>query len=236
MQQHVPILIYCASKNRRFDDIAVAAGFKIGAQVPCTVYHDLYFCDQNWKAPDRERYMVALEEHKPTMASVIDWERAEQLSDVLSWAEEAAQYVKEWVMIIPKVASWENPIGRLPRRIGGKSVVLGYSVPTSHGGTDVPLYQFSGWPIHLLGGSPHAQMWYARRFRPIADVVSVDGNMTNKLATRRGQFWENGTAHYARDRYWPKLSEAGWTGKDAPLEAFRRSCENIAGAWGAAGC
>lgn len=216
-------LIYCAGKNQRFEAVALAAGFRIGAQLPNTVYHPVYFADQDWKRPNRERYMQALAEHRPAMATVLDLERPDQLVEVLGWAEEASAYAR-YVLIIPK---YSGAVDRLPRKIGSADVVLAYSVPTAFGGTQVPAWEFYGWPVHLLGGSPHRQMEIARYLK----VISADGNMANKMATTRGQFWMPGTARWARDHYWPKLSEAGWQGQDAPLEAFRRSCENIAAAW-----
>lgn len=237
-------IIYCADGNRRFAEIAIAAGFLYGAQLPNTIYHAPHFVDQNWKNPDRESYMAALREHKPYMATVLDWEQSEQLSEVLGWAEDAAQYV-DVVVIIPKVAE----IYRLPRIIGGKSVRLGYSVPTRFGGTTVPIFDFIGWPVHLLGGAPHEQMaiagGYSRRrggrrqcnlFRAELDVVSVDGNMHQKMATQFCAFW-------AADRttprgYWPNIIEYdgqpwgdGSDSADAPYEAFFRSCRNIMAAW-----
>lgn len=217
-------LIYCADGNSRFAQIAIDAGFLYGAQLPNTVYHPVYFADQDWKRPNRQRYMAALEKHQPHMASVIDLERQEQLQDVLSWAEEAAQWVNV-VMIIPKVF---GIIPHLPRRIGGADVRLGYSVPTSHGGTEVPVWEFDGWPVHLLGGSPHAQMRLTHYLR----AESADGNYANKMATRYCQFWTPGNAK-AENRYWPRLWETDgkrWEA-DAPYEAFRRSCENIVEAW-----
>lgn len=217
-------LIYCAGRNKRFSDIALAAGFRLGAQVPTTVYHDLYFCDQDWKKPNRDAYMRALAEHRPTMATVLDWERDEQLNEVLSWAEEASAYC-ERVLIVPKV---QGGIDRLPRRINGRDVVLAFSVPTRFGGTELPLWDFANWPVHLLGGSPHAQMRYAAHLGAIADVVSADGNMHNRQATKFCAYWVNGTAKGEKDRYWPKLKN--W-GSDAPYEAFRRSCINIIDAW-----
>lgn len=84
-------LIYCAAGNARFAQIAIDAGFLYGAQLPGTTYHPIWFADQNWKKPDRTKYMAALAEHRPHMASVLDLERADQLDEVLSWAEEAAQ-------------------------------------------------------------------------------------------------------------------------------------------------
>lgn len=147
-------LIYCASGNPRFAEIAIRTGFTYGAQMPGSVYFKPDFVDQDWKKPNRAIYMQVLAQWKPRMATVLDWEREEQLDEVLSWAEEAAQYVTETVILIPKVHSG---IARLPRMIGGKEVRLGYSVPTKYGATQVMAWEFSGWPVHLLGGAPHIQ-------------------------------------------------------------------------------
>ena len=155
--------------------------------------------------------MTELQRHRPHMASVLDLERADQLDEVLSWAEEAAQWVNV-VMIIPKAF---GIIPFLPRRIGGAGVRLGYSIPTKHGGTQVPVWEFDGWPVHLLGGSPHTQM----RTRNYFNVASADGNMANKIAMTYGKFWDDG-----------KWRNVG-TIDDMPYEAFRRSCENIMAAW-----
>jgi hypothetical protein len=227
-------LIYCAAGNRRFAEIATSHGFLYGAQLPGTVYADVapfYFADQDWKEPNRDKYMSALAQHRPHMATVLDWEREEQLPEVLDWAEEAAQYVSI-VTIIPKVF---GGIARLPRSIGGAEVRLGYSVPTRYGGTQVPIWEFGGWPVHLLGGSPHAQM----RLLPYLTVVSADGNYAQRMATRHCKFWVPGSARkYASNRWWPALLEAdgkkwgeGRDDDDAPYEAFRRSCKNIMDAW-----
>lgn len=215
-----PELIYCAGKNRRFEAVAAAAGYRIGAQLPNTVYHPLFFADQNWKDPNRERYMAALSAHRPHMATVLDLEREEQMGEVLGWAEEAAQYVDQ-VLIIPK---YTGAIECLPRQIGGAEIVLAYSVPTQYGGADVPQWEFYGWPVHLLGGSPHAQMNLARYLR----VVSVDGNMANKMA-HRGRFWSSVKGPKG---HWRNLREIGVNlPTDNNLEAFRRSCENTIHVW-----
>ncbi|MEJ2735437.1 MAG: hypothetical protein P8189_18040 [Anaerolineae bacterium] len=229
-----PTLIYCARGNNRFAQIAIEAGYRYGARLPDTVYHPLYFADQDWKHPRRDKYMQGLAQHRPHMATVLDWEREDQLADVLDWAEEAAQFVDQ-VVIIPKVP---GGIPRLPLQIGPATVVLGYSVPTKYGGTPLPLWAFAGRPVHLLGGSPHAQMECWRYLAPIAQVVSADGNMAQMMATRYCQFWTPGTArrrYRARNRYWPTIREAnGGTpveGTDLPYKAFRLSCANIKQAW-----
>ena len=224
-----PELIYCANGNRRYAEIAINNGYTYGAQLPGTVYFAPEFVDQDWKRPDRERYMAALSEHRPRMASVLDWERDEQLPEVLAWAEDAARFV-DVVMIIPKV---HGGISRLPRRIAAADVRLGYSVPTKHGGTEVMAFEFIGWPVHLLGGSPGAQMRIAASG---LNVRSVDGNMMQKLASSRCLFWRSGKRPYTNG--WLSIQQAdgqrwgnGEAGADANYEVFRRSCQNIYEAW-----
>lgn len=208
----IPTLIYCASGNRRFAEIAIAEGFQYGAKLPHTVYFPPYFADQDWKNPDRTAYMAALQEHRPHMATVLDWECPNQFAEVLDWAEEAAQYVEE-IVIIPKV---QGGIPTIPRRIAGKRVVLGYSVPTKYGATPLPLWEFYGWPVHLLGGPPHRQLELAHYM----DVVSIDGNYHNLKATQFCEYWQRGQWHAVTPRR-----------EDAPYEAFCRSCQNIMAAW-----
>lgn len=221
-------LIYCASGNRRFADTAVAAGFRLGARLPGTVYTDvapLHFADQDWKDPDRRRYFNAAAALRPRLMTVLDLERLDQLDTVLSWAEEAAR-IAETVIVIPKVC---GATAQLPRSIGGKEMRLGFSVPTGYGKTDVPVEEFAGWPVHLLGGAPQAQMRYALDM----DVQSADGNYAMKMAMT-GNVWVAGTfaGSATRNRWWPYLRELGChADDDVPYEAFRRSCTNIAAAW-----
>ena len=212
----VPTLVYCADGNRRFAEIAINAGYRYGAQMPRTVYFDPWFCDQDWRKPNRKRYMAALAKHRPHMASVLDLEQESQLDEVLSWSEDATQWV-DVVMIIPKIFSI---IEKLPRSIGSKQVRLGFSVPTKFAGTSVPCWEFGGWPVHLLGGSPHKQMELAHYM----NVHSADGNYANLMATKYNKFWHNSK--------WHELAKhGGHVDHDAPYVAFERSCKNIMEAW-----
>jgi hypothetical protein len=210
-------LIYCADGNPAFARAAVEAGWLYGARLPSTVYERPHFADQDWKAPDRAAYMAALATHRPAVATVLDWERPEQFAEVMSWAEEAATHVGR-VVVIPKVP---GEVDRIPARVGGAEVVLGYSVPTSYGGSPVGLWELGRRPVHLLGGSPQRQMDLARYL----NVVSADGNMAHKQA-HRCRFWSRQKGHKG---HWGQLggeSEAG-----SNLAAFRRSMANVRAAW-----
>lgn len=217
-------LIYCADGNPRFAKIAIEQGFTYGAQLPNSVAFKPQFIDQNWKEPDRVAYMRALAKYKPRLASVLDWEREEQLHEVLEWAEEAAYYVSEAVIIIPKVM---GGIPHIPETIGGKAVRLGYSVPTSFAGTELPLWEFTRRSVHLLGGSPNKQLELTRYL----NVSSADGNYSQLMAVRYGQFFAcNAMARVSKPQ-WPKLHEVHKVDCDVPYHAFRLSCINIRAAW-----
>lgn len=223
-------LIYCANGNARFAEIALKRGYTYGAQLPGTVYFAPDFCDQNWQKPDRARYMAALAEHRPRLATVLDLERDDQLEDVLSWAAEAAQHVTEAVIIIPKA---HNIIARLPREIGGRAVRLGYSVPTRYAGTEVMLWEFAGWPVHLLGGSPNAQI----ELSAYLDAVSADGNYAQKLAKQRMQWHTNGHNRGGEQTGWSYMLEMyGEKRPDDIYKAWELSCVNIRLAWSQTPC
>lgn len=218
----MPTLIYCAAGNRRFAEIALRYGFRYGAQLPNTVYFDPYFVDQDWKRPNRDRYMTCLAQCKPALASVLDWERPEQLPEVLSWAEEAAQYVSGSVIIIPKVP---GGVKLLPRQIGGKPVRLGYSASSSFSSTPCGLGEFADWPVHCLGGTVVTQRWAAR----IADVQSADGNYTARMS-RMCMAYVPG--YRAKTHSWPRLSEFGvYQKKDAIYTAFELTCMAVQMSW-----
>lgn len=214
-------LIYCADGNPEFAKLAVEAGWKYGARLPATVYQPVYFADQDWKSPNLEKYLAAIRQHKPEMATVLDWEREEQWPEVLAWAESVAPFVGR-IVVIPKVPGHVEDV---PSEICGKPVILGFSVPTSYGGTNCGLWEFEGRPVHLLGGSPQAQ----RRLARYMNVVSLDGNMAAQQA-RKGRFWnrKKGTKGH-----WWQLRDAGDTRTTGvPAECFRRSLESIREFWG----
>jgi len=226
----VPKLIYCAGGNKRFAKIAIKSGYLYGARLPNDKPHfPIYFADQDWKKPNRRRYMLELKKHRPALATVLDLEKKYQLAEVLSWAEEATQFC-DMVVVIPKV---RGIIRQIPKKINRKHVVLGFSVPTRFGSTLIPVKEFNDRMVHLLGGSPHRQIEFWHKLSQCSEVISLDGNYVQKMAVRYNQFWVNGDASYAKNRWFPRLDEADghkWNG-NAPYEAFKRSCKNIKQAW-----
>jgi len=227
---NIPNIIYCGGGNRRFAEIAIENGFLYGARIPRDKPHyPIYFADQDWKNPNRRQYMAQLRKYRPKIATVLDLQSLDQLREVLNWAEEASQFC-DYVVIIPKIPF---VVRRLPKKINNKEVILGYSVPTKYGATSVNPEEFAKWPVHLLGGSPHRQMSIWDIMSKYSHIFSVDGNFIQMIALRYNKFWTNGDATYAENRWLPRLDEADgrkWS-KDAPYEAFRRSCINVISSW-----
>jgi hypothetical protein len=211
-------LIYSGGGNKRFLEIALYHGYKYGAQIPETIYENLFFADQNWKKPNKNAYINGLKRHEPHMATVLDLERENQFDEVMQWAEEISEIVDK-VLIIPKVS---NLISKIPKLINGKEIILAFSVPTKYGKTNVDILEFSGWRIHLLGGSPHSQLDYYQQFKQIAEVYSADGNYFRKLAVRFCKYWVE-PGKWIQDNH--------QTRNDAHYECFSKSCENIKACW-----
>lgn len=193
-----PRLIYSSTTNARTVEIALRTGFELGARLPRpgTIADVLAFADQEWHRPDRVRYMRELDRYRPDMATVLDWEPTVGLDLVLDWAAEAAQYVRDYVIIIPKVP---GRVGEVPGQVAGKRVVLGYSVPSAYAGTPCDIGEFAGRDVHLLGGGPSKQFriyrWATGRaglpLHGACRIVSVDMNAPEKAA-KRFAFWSEG--------------------------------------------
>lgn len=235
-------LIFSSGGTPRFAEIALRHGWLPGAQLPCTVYARPYFADNKYKVFNRDAYIAAIEKYQPVMATLLDLQHWHQLDEVLSLGERIAPFVRETLIIIPKVV---GIIKHLPREIGGRTVWLGYPIATSNGATPVSPQEFDGWPVHLLGGSPQQQMRFAQGWKPRGksrslfdmpdcdmNIVSADTNYHQERATQHVSFWVNGTGKDKKNRYFPRLSSIGnHSRQDAIYTAFEMSSINIMQAW-----
>jgi hypothetical protein len=116
------------------------------------------FMDNDWHDYDHAQHLAGVRLVEPESCTTRDILTREQcdelgivhytLDETLDMAAELAEHVDD-VILIPKF----DCLDRLPRTIGTARVILGYSVETSYGGTQVPIEAFRGWPIRLLGGS-----------------------------------------------------------------------------------
>lgn len=218
-------IVYSSGGNARFAEIAMDAGMHLGSQIPEHIYYKPYFVDQNWKAPNLPKYASEVERLQPYLATVLDWTHDVEFDEVMHWCEVIAPHVKE-LIVIPKVP---GTVKRIPTEMCGKPIRLGYSVPTRFAGTIVSLGEFGDRPVHLLGGSPEKQMELTQSL----NVVSVDINYTQKLASQQCAFWTPQSPYKSKANYFVTLieSDGGYMEDGAPYEAFRRSCHNVMQAW-----
>lgn len=142
--------------------------------------HRPQFIDNHYHNYDHAQHLAALKRWHPKYATVRDIMTPEQcgaaginyypLEQILDWAEELSSHAEN-VMLIPKY----DCIDKLPDKF-----MLGYSVPTSYGGTPLPVEMFKGHRVHLLGGSPKRQIQYFQALRD--EVISLDNNYILKVA------------------------------------------------------
>jgi len=216
------ILIASVGNNKHLTEIAKSLGYKVGCRLPSNKVYECFFADQDWKMPNKKRYIEQVSRYLPFMATVLDLEFDHQYEEVISWAEDISYYCSK-IIIIPK---YTGCIEKIPYSIRGKDVVLGYSVPTSYGATYVPLHEFKNREVHLLGGSPHKQMMLSHSL----NVTSADMNMVIKLS-KKGLYWQPGIDYpfgtSSRSNHWIPLKGSG----EIFEEAFRLSLLNIKKSW-----
>lgn len=144
------------------------------------------FIDNDYFRYDHGLHLATVEKWRPKYCTVRDVMTREQcekegieyysLDQILRWAEELEAYAEN-VIVIPKF----DCLADIPDKY-----MLGYSIPTSHGGTPLPIQAFAGRRVHLLGGSPNKQIAYWQELPD--DVVSLDNNYLLKMAAY-GQCW-----------------------------------------------
>lgn len=212
-------LIYCAGDNERLTRIAHEAGFLIGIRSGRTAHgFPVKFVDIEYRKPNFHKHLLSVRRHWPKYATVLDLSEevvsAQDVARALAQYEELS-YSCEIPLIVPKLP---GQIALLPGHIA-----IGYSVPTSYGGARYPLWELEGRRVHLLGGSPDAQMEIYKGLSTCAQVMSADGNMAQKMATQFAKFWQNGV--------WMPHPDRNTNTPDLYLDCWQRSCTNIRRAW-----
>jgi len=171
--------------------MAVRSGLKYGLQSTKRLcantddqIHRVTFVDNDYQNYQHARHREVVKMARPKYATVRDVMTYPQcraakikyypLDQILEWAEDLRAYA-EHVIVIPKY----DCLDQIPDHF-----VLGYSIPSSHGGTPLPMEAFKGRPIHLLGGSWKVQLHYLAELGE--DVISVDNNYISILANEYG--------------------------------------------------
>lgn len=165
----MPTKYVCHSK--RVLNIAKEFGWGTGARYTnlrdVREFDELGFLDINWKNYDFSRHLDAAKQTLPKVTVALDVERIIDFPKILDQAYELNEY-SEKVVIVPKDLSLTDNL----TTIVPDEFILGYSVPTKYGGTEIPLEAFGNRKVHLLGGRPDHQ----RRLAKMLNVVSIDTN------------------------------------------------------------
>lgn len=168
---------------------AYRSGFKLGVRSSASnrkdfalwnTYIPLTFLDQEFKAYDHAHHLEVTARMKPKYVTVRDLMTRRQCDDagiayysydqIMRFAEDLAKHAEN-VIVIPKF----DCIDDIPAQY-----MLGYSVPSSYGATELPIDRFRGRRVHLLGGAWKTQLAYLSALGD--DIVSFDTNWINAIS------------------------------------------------------
>jgi hypothetical protein len=130
-------------------------------------FRKLGFLDIEWRAYNYDLHLAAIKITRPSITVARDILDFDDFDRVMSEAAELSKWADK-VVIVPKDIRLEK---YLPD-IVPEDFLLGYSLPTSYGGTKINLSCFKGRKVHLLGGHPAKQ----RKLAEELDVFSIDCN------------------------------------------------------------
>jgi len=167
------------------------------------------FLDMDWNDPDPDKLIRAAKDHRPKYVVAGDYLRDEDNTQRVNDRARQLRDLAENVIVVPKSP---GDFQHIP-----EWCVVGYSVPTEYGGTDIPLREYASLPnqIHVLGGTPHRQFDVVSQLW-LENVCSIDGNSIHKAATIGAKSWHPAVPH------WRKVEA-----DDAVERAYRDSVDNL---------
>ena len=191
--------------------IAVSHGWLPGARYTnlrdVRIFNRLGFLDIDWKNYDFARHLEAARLTRPLVTVARDIEEKRDLRRIIDQAFRLLEWATH-VIVVPKDLSLEK---RLCKAIPSE-FLLGFSVPTRYGGTQLSPAAFKR-PVHLLGGRPDVQ----RKLADLMPVFSIDTNRFT-LDAAYGDYFD------------------GQTFRPHPIGGYRRclnnSIRNITALWG----
>lgn len=160
--------------------------------------HHPNFIDNNFHEYDHRRHLAVIAYWEPRYTTVRDIMTPAQcdaagiefysFGQIMEWAAELNEHAEN-VIVIPKTL---DAIDKIPEQY-----MLGYSVPSTYGGTPLPTEAFKGRRVHLLGGSPAKQLGYWQKLKD--EVVSLDNNYLLNISRYGSVLWSDGIARAFND-------------------------------------
>lgn len=163
-------MIKIVNHSRKVLEIASENGWEVGARYTnlrdIKSFESVAFIDIDWKNYNFEKHLDAVRKVQPKMTVARDIENIDELDEILIEAEKLQEHC-ESVILVPKDKRLIDKIELLPKKF-----ILGYSVPSKYGKTEIPAEKFKYRKVHLLGGRPDVQ----RKLAQYLNVVSADCN------------------------------------------------------------
>jgi hypothetical protein len=132
--------------------------------------------DNNFKDPDTQRLSSIVKKTGAEFVVLPDVYAVCELDQIIEYGKQLVSDFDVTPIIVPKCSIDESTIP--------PSWIIGFSVPSGYGETDIPVTEWTDHRVHLLGGSPRNQIQYANvAVDAGVDVFSVDGNSFAKAAS-----------------------------------------------------
>ena len=143
-------MIKIINHSKRTLDIATKHGWHVGARYTnlrdIKTFKKVTFIDIDWKNYCFDKHLEAVKIVCPMMTVARDIEDIQELDSILREAEILQAYCK-YIIIVPKAIELIDKLDLIP-----ENYILGYSVPSKYGKTEIPPNKFKGRKVHLLGG------------------------------------------------------------------------------------
>jgi hypothetical protein len=179
----MPELFFC--HRYEFAVIADQLGFRLGTRSDhfdtnrvrrlLNEDFDIDFVDNDFEDPNKDRIEEIVEKTGADYVVLPDIYDCDDVNGVLEFGDELEHEYGTTPIVVPKCEfSWR----RVPDRW-----LIGFSVPSGYGSTEIPITEFKNHRVHLLGGSHRNQIKFANRAIDAGvDIFSVDGNAFSKAS------------------------------------------------------
>lgn len=166
-----PLVLKFVTHSKRVLKIATRLGWLPGARYTnlrdVRNFDQVGFLDIDWRDYNFSRHLKATKATRPHLTVARDLEHIDHLEEVLDQARLLAEFANQ-VIVVPKDISFRGCLDELIP----ENFLLGFSVPTRYGKTNLAPENFGKREVHLLGGRPDTQRGLAK----VMNVVSLDCN------------------------------------------------------------
>jgi GNAT superfamily N-acetyltransferase len=183
---HMRVLsILCMGKNASIPALARASSMAYGTRHDHKPHDWPFMLDIRWDKYDWTDYMHKVCTYHPVQAMVADYECPTQTRRLYHQIKDLRAAGVLRIMVCPKFDG--------ATRIIPNDCVVAVSVPSGYAGfLPQDLCEYSGWRLHLLGGSaPDVYALIPKLVGVGATVISLDGS-SHESAAKKGTHYEGG--------------------------------------------